>query len=79
MGRSQNSFIKNQKEKKRLQKRKEKEEKKKERQENSLKGGDLSDMMAYLDEYGNIVETPPGEEPKPKKEETKEGPESPKE
>lgn len=61
MGRSQNSFIKSQKEKKRLQKRKEKEEKKKERQENNLKGGDLNDMMAYVDEYGNIVETPPEE------------------
>jgi hypothetical protein len=71
MGRSQNSFIKSQKEKKRLQKRKEKEEKKKERQENNAKGGDLSDMMAYLDEYGNIVETPPGEAPKKKDEEKK--------
>ena len=71
MGRSQNSFIKNQKEKKRLQKRKEKEEKKKERQENSIKGGDLSDMMAYLDEYGNIVETPPSETPPKKVEEKK--------
>ncbi len=71
MGRSQNSFIKSQKEKKRLQKRKEKEEKKKERQENNLKGGDLSDMMAYVDEFGNILEHPPGEEP-PKKEEDEE-------
>lgn len=59
MGRSQNSFIKNQKEKKRLQKRKEKEEKRLERQENNNKGGDLSDMIAYLDEDGNIVDTPP--------------------
>lgn len=67
MGRSQNSFIKSQKEKKRLQKRKEKEEKKKERQENNAKGGDLSDMIAYVDEFGNIVDTPP-EEPKPSKE-----------
>ena len=68
MGRSQNSFIKNQKEKKRLQKRKEKEEKKKERQENNAKGGDLSDMIAYVDEFGNIVDTPP--EP-PKEKDTK--------
>lgn len=74
MSRSQNSFIKNQKEKKRLQKRKEKEEKKKERQENNAKGGDLSDMMAYVDDYGNIVETPPEEKPiKPKPEDKKEG------
>lgn len=61
MSRSQNSFIKNQKEKKRQQKKKEKEEKKKERQENNAKGGDLSDMLAYVDEYGNIVETSPEE------------------
>lgn len=70
MGRSQNSFIKNQKVKKRMQKRKEKEEKKKERQENNNKGGDLSDMIAYVDEYGNIVDTPPDEEPKPKDKES---------
>ena len=63
MGRSQNSFIKSQKEKKRLQKRKEKEEKKKERQENNSKGGGLDDMIAYLDENGNIVDTPPEEAP----------------
>ena len=63
MARSQNSFIKNQKVKKRMQKRKDKEEKKKERQENNNKGGDLSDMIAYVDEFGNIVDTPP-EEPK---------------
>ncbi len=65
MKKSQNSFIKSQKEKKRLQKRKEKEEKKKERQENNSKGGSMSDMLAYVDEYGNIVDTPI--EPKPNK------------
>lgn len=66
MGRSQNSFIKKQKEKKKLQKKKEKEEKRKERKENNAKGGDLSDMMAYLDEHGNITDTPPEEIVKPK-------------
>lgn len=71
MGRSQNSFIKNQKVKKRLQKRKEKEEKKKERQENNNKGGDLDDMIAYVDEFGNIVDSPP-EEPKPDPKDKKE-------
>ena len=40
-------------------KKKEKEERRKERKENNAKGGDLSDMMAYLDENGNIVSTPP--------------------
>ncbi len=59
MGRSQNSFIKKQKEKKKQQKKKDKEERKKERQENNTKGGDLSDMIAYIDEEGNIVSEPP--------------------
>ena len=40
-------------------KRKQKEEKKKERLENNAKGGDLSDMMAYVDEFGNITNEPP--------------------
>ena len=59
MGSTQNRFIKQQKEKKKQQKKKEKEERKKERQENNLKGGDLSDMMAYVDEFGNITSEPP--------------------
>ncbi len=62
MGRSQNSFIKQQKEKQKQLKKKAKEERKKERKENSVKGGKLSDMMAYLDEHGNIISTPPEEE-----------------
>ncbi|MFY0598639.1 MAG: cold-shock protein [Cyclobacteriaceae bacterium] len=73
MGRSQNSFIKKQKEKKRLQKKKEKEEKKKERQENNLKGGDLSDMIAYIDADGNIVSEKPEEIPVKKEPAKKEG------
>jgi len=59
MARSQNSFIKKQKEKKRELKKKEKEARKKERQENNAKGGDLEDMMAYVDEFGNISSEPP--------------------
>lgn len=71
MGRSQNRFIKQQKEKKKQMKKKEKEERKQQRSENNAKGGDLSDMMAYIDEFGNISTTPPGEEPeKPKEEES---------
>lgn len=61
MSRSQNRFIKNQREKKKAQKRKEKEERKKERQENKNKGDDLSNMMAYVDEFGNITSEPPEE------------------
>ncbi len=58
MARSQNSFIKFQKEKKKRMKKKEKEERKLERKENS-KGGDLDEMMAYVDEFGNITTKPP--------------------
>jgi hypothetical protein len=59
MGRSQNSFIKQQKEKKKQMKKKDKEERKKDREENNLKGAGLEGMMAYLDENGNIVDEKP--------------------
>jgi cold shock CspA family protein len=59
MPKSQASFTKKEKEKKKLQKRQEKEERKKERQANSSKGKSLEDMMAYIDENGNITSTPP--------------------
>ena len=59
MAKSQNSFIKNLKVKKRLEKKKEKEEKRKARKENNLKGGELDDMIAYVDEHGNISSKPP--------------------
>jgi hypothetical protein len=64
MSRSQNWFNKNQREKKKAKKRKAKEERRKERQENKTKGGDLSEMMAYVDEFGNITDVPPEETPK---------------
>ncbi len=59
MGSTQNRFIKQQKEKKKLQKKKEKEERKRERQENNAKGGNLEDMIAYVDKFGNITSEPP--------------------
>ena len=59
MGKSQETFNKKEKEKQRLKKRKEKEERKEERKENSAKGLSLEDMMAYVDEDGNITSTPP--------------------
>jgi len=58
MAKSQETFSKKEKEKKRLKKRQDKLLKKEERQSNS-EGGGLDNMMAYLDEYGNIVDTPP--------------------
>lgn len=58
MAKSQETFNKKEKEKKRLKKRKEKQERREERRANS-EGGGLDAMMAYLDEDGNIVDTPP--------------------
>lgn len=66
MASSQNSFMKQQKERERRKKKEEKEHRKKERKENSV-GGDLENMMAYVDEFGNISSTPPLP-PKPKSE-----------
>lgn len=59
MGKSQETFNKKEKEKKRLKKRQDKEEKMEERKANAKKGQSLDDMMAYLDENGNISSTPP--------------------
>lgn len=66
MGRSQETYSKKENEKKRQAKRKEKEEKKEERKANATSGKSLEDMMAYVDENGNISATPP--DPKKKKE-----------
>lgn len=68
MARSQNTFNKREKEKKRLQKRKEKQEKKEERKANATTGA-LDEMLAYVDEFGNITDTPP--DPTVKKKEVK--------
>lgn len=53
------TFNKKEKEKKRKQKKKEKEERKAERKANAKSGQSLEDMMAYVDENGNISATPP--------------------
>lgn len=66
MGRSQETAGKKDKEKKKAQKKKDKEERKEERKANSNKGKGLEDMMAYIDEDGNITSTPP--DPRRKKE-----------
>ena len=58
MGKSQETFNKKEKEKKRLKKRQEKQLRKEERRANS-EGGGLENMMAYVDENGNITSTPP--------------------
>ncbi|SES17881.1 cold-shock protein [Pedobacter rhizosphaerae] len=65
MAKSQATFGKKENEKKKQQKRNEKQERKEERQANAKKGLALEDMMAYVDENGNISSTPP--DPKKKK------------
>jgi cold shock CspA family protein len=51
-------FSKRDREKKKQQARKEKEEKKRERKENARDGNSLADMLAYVDENGNLTSTP---------------------
>jgi cold shock CspA family protein len=65
MGRSGETFGKKEKEKKRAKDRQEKQEKMEERKANAKKGKSLEDMMAYIDEDGNISSTPP--DPRKKK------------
>jgi cold shock CspA family protein len=59
MGKSQETFGKKEKEKKRISQRKNKEEKMEARKANAKKGKTLDEMMAYIDENGNISSTPP--------------------
>lgn len=59
MGKSQETFGKKELEKKKLKKRQDKEEKMQERKASSSKGKSLDDMLAYIDENGNLSSTPP--------------------
>jgi hypothetical protein len=59
MARPQETFNKKELEKKRLQKRQEKEQRKEERKANANSGKSFEDMIAYVDENGNITSTPP--------------------
>jgi cold shock CspA family protein len=59
MGRSVETFSKKEREKKKAIKQKDKKEKAEDRKANSGKGKSLDEMMAYIDEYGNISSTPP--------------------
>lgn len=65
MGRSQETFNKKEKEKKRQKKKEEKQKRKEERKANS-EGGGLDNMIAYVDEYGNITDVPPDQQQKTK-------------
>jgi len=59
LARSTETFSKKEKEKARLKKSKDKKERAEERKANSGKSKSLEDMMAYIDEHGNITSTPP--------------------
>ncbi len=59
MAKSSQSFNKREKEKQKAKERQEKREKAEERKANAKKGQSLEDMMAYLDENGNLSTTPP--------------------
>lgn len=58
MAKSQETFNKKEKEKKRLKKRQDKLARREERKANPKKGG-LDSMISYIDEYGNPSDTPP--------------------
>lgn len=53
------SWNKKERENKKREERRKKEEKKQERKENAGKGKSLNEMMAYLDENGNLTSVPP--------------------
>lgn len=59
MGRSQETFGKKEREKKRLKKRQEKALLKAERKANKEKGLSFEDQIAYVDEFGQLTDTPP--------------------
>ena len=59
MGRSTETFSKKEREKKKSIKLKDKKEKAEDRKANGQKGKTLDEMMAYIDEDGNITSTPP--------------------
>src|SRR5260370_21732432 len=62
MARSKGMSNKREKEKQRQKEKQEKREKMEERKANPAKGRSLEDMMAYVDEEGNITSSPPDPE-----------------
>lgn len=64
MGRSQETFNKKEVRNKKEKKRKEKEKKRLARKEEGSKKSSLDDMIAYVDENGQITSEPPSEENK---------------
>ena len=65
MAKSQVSWNKKETEKKKQKKKKDKETKKQERKTNSGENKGFDDMIAYVDEFGQITSTPPAENTTP--------------
>jgi cold shock CspA family protein len=65
MAKSKETFNKKEKEKKRFKDKQDKRQKMEERKANKQSGKSLDQMMAYLDENGNLTDTPP--DPRKKK------------
>jgi hypothetical protein len=59
MAKSKETYLKKEKEKKRLKDKQDKAAKKEERKANAKKGKSLEEMLAYIDDNGNLVSTPP--------------------
>ncbi len=55
----QETMGKKEREKKKRLKKQQKQEKREARKDNNDKGKGLDDMMVYLDEFGNLSDTPP--------------------
>ena|SRR5688572_6835703 len=65
MAKSKETFNKKEKEKKRFKQKQDKKQRMEDRKSNKRDGNSLEGMMAYLDENGNLTDTPP--DPKNKK------------
>jgi hypothetical protein len=59
MGRSQETFNKKEREKKKQKKKKDKAERREQRKLDALEGRNKQPQFMYLDEEGNLVDTPP--------------------
>ena len=59
MSKSQETWNKKEREKKKQKDRQDKKEKKQERKDNAKEGKSFDDMIAYIDENGNLSSTPP--------------------
>lgn len=59
MSKSQETWNKKEREKKKQKSRQDKQERKQERKDNAKEGKSFDDMLAYIDENGNLSSTPP--------------------